>query len=245
MRVGCLLSYKRLAGIHRAVVLVVCLVCAVRPSFSQPRTPTKSELPKERANTFSLYGGMGVKLGAAPAMVDYINTIADPSQRASDFATDVEFFGGTEFPLGDEWGGALEYAYLFKSYTLATSNAGTYTLFYNIQMPTAIVQYVIPGKGYFVKFGGGIGYHAGSVEQSNSLYGTDSTYTARGFGIKANIVGETAFDEHLFGYISGDMRWEFFGKLKNSKGNELRNFGQTASLSMFIVGIGFGLIYYF
>jgi hypothetical protein len=64
-------------------------------------------------------------------------------------------------------------------------------------------------------------------------------------GIKAHVVGETAFDEHLFGYISGDMRWEFFGKLKNGGGNELRNLGQTASLSMFVVGIGFGLIYYF
>lgn len=239
------MSYERLAGIRRTVVLVVCLVCAVRLSYSQPRTLTQSELPKERANTFSLYGGMGVKLGAAPAMVDYINTFADPSQRASDFATDVEFFGGAEFPLSNEWGGALEYAYLFKSYTLPTSNAGTYTLFYNIHMPTAIAQYVIPGKGYFMKFGGGIGYHVGSVEQSNSIYGTDSTYTARGFGIKAQAVGETAFDEHLFGYISGDMRWEFFGKLKNSSGNEMRNLGQTASLSMFVVGLGFGLIYYF
>lgn len=242
---GCLLSYERLAGIRRTAELAVVLVCAVRLSYSQPRTEIKSELPKERANTFSLFGGMGVKLAAAPAMVDYINTIADPSQRASEFATDVEFFGGAEFPLGDEWGGALEYAYLFKSYTLPTSTAGTYTLFYNIHLPTAIAQYVIPGKGYFVKLGGGIGYHVGSVEQRNSVYGTDSTYTARGFGIKAHAVGETAFDEHLFGYICGDMRWEFFGRLKNGSGSELRNLGQTASLSMFVVGIGFGLIYYF
>jgi len=199
----------------------------------------------ERANTFSLYGGMGVKLGAAPTMVDYINTIADPSQRASAFATDVEFFGGAEFPVSKEWGGALEYAYLFKSYTLPTSNAGTYTLFYNLHMPTALVQYVLPGKGYFVKLGVGIGYHAGSVEQSNSIFGTSSTYTSHGFGAKAQVVGETEFDEHLFGYISGDMRWESFGKLKNSSGSELQNLGQTASLSMFIVGLGFGLIYYF
>jgi hypothetical protein len=243
--VGCLLSYDRLAGIRRTIVLFICLVCAVRISYSQPQTLAKSDLPREKANTFALYGGMGVKLGAAPAMVDYINTIADPSQRASDFATDIEFFGGTEFPLNAEWGGALEYAYLFKSYTLPTTNAGTYTLFYNIHMPTAIVQYVVPGRGYFMKFGGGIGYHVGSVEQSNSMYGTDSTYTARGIGIKAHAVGETAFDEHLLGYISGDIRWEFFGKLKNSGGNELRNLGQTASLSMFVIGIGFGLIYYF
>jgi hypothetical protein len=188
---------------------------------------------------------MGVKLAADPTLVDYLNTLADPSQRVNDFATDIEFFGGVEFPVTNEWGGALEYSYLFKSYTLPTSNAGTTTLFYNVHMPTAMVQYVIPGAGYFVKFGGGMGYHVGSISQTNSLYGTDSTYTARGVGIKAEAVGQTAFDEHLFGYISGDMRWEFMGRAKNAAGNELRYSDRAASLSMFIVGVDFGLIYYF
>ena len=227
---------------------ILLLLCGVIPSVTataQSRDEKKPDALKERENSFALFGGMRIDLAAAPALVDYINTFADPSQRAADFATDVEFFGGAEFPLSDEWGGAVEYAYLFKSYTLQTAYAGTYTLFYNVHMPLFMAHYIVPGKGYFVKLGGGIGYHLGSVTQTNSIYGADSTYHTRGVGMKAQIVGQTAFDDHLYGYISGDLRWEFFGELKNANGNELRNLGQTASLSMFAAGVAFGLTYYF
>ena len=239
------MSCEKSSILKVAFFLAVPLFLLGNPSYAQPSAERKGDIPKERPNSFSLYGGMGVKLAAAPGLVDYINTIADPSQRAADFATDIEFFGGTEFPVSEEWGGALEYGYLFKSYTLPTVNAGTYTIFYSVHMPTAMVQYVIPGKGYFVKFGGGAGYRVGSVKQTNSTFSTDSTYTAHGIGFKAEAVGQTAFDEHLFGYISGDLRWEFMGELKNTAGNELSNRGQSASLSMFAVGVCFGLIYYF
>jgi hypothetical protein len=188
---------------------------------------------------------MGIDLAAAPTLVDYVNTLADPSQRATSFATDIEFFGGAEFPVSDQWGGALEYSYLFKSYTLPTAVTGTYTIFYSLHMPLAMVQYIIPGKGYFVKLGGGIGYHSGLVEQKGSLYGTDSTYTTKGIGIKALAVGQTAFDEHLYAYISGTTRWELLGNVKDTRGNILQNHGQPASLSMFVVGLAFGLTYYF
>ena len=239
------MSFERIIIVAKTALALICVVFTTNVALSQSRTENTVGPPKERTNAFSLYGGMGVKLAADPALVDYVNTLVHPSQRVDDFATVVEFFGGVEFPVSNEWGGAIEYSYLFKSYTLPTFNAGTYTLFYNVHMPTLMVQYVLPGAGYFVKFGAGMGYHAGSISETNSLYGTDSTYTARGVGIKAAVLGQTAFDEHLFGYISGDLRWEFLGKVKNAAGNELWNQGQTASLSMFVVGVAFGLIYYF
>ena len=141
-------------------------------------------------------------------------------------------------------GGALEYAYLFKSYTVSVGDVGTYTAFYSMHMPTAMVHYVVTGEGYFLKFGGGIGYHTGSLEQKDP-YGNDITYSAHGVGVKAQAVGQTAFDDHLYGYIGGDMRWELMGKLKNDNGSVLQNHGQVASLSMFVVGLSFGVIYYF
>ena len=205
----------------------------------------KKEGPIERANTFSIYGGMGISLAADPHLVDYINTLADPSQQAGEFATDIEFFGGAEIPVNEDWEGVIEYSYLFKSYNLATYGAGTYTIFYNLHLPVAMVQFVVPGKGYFVKLGGGLGYHTGSVEQKASYYGTDSTYTAHGIGVKVQAVGQTAFDEHLYGYIGGMMRWEFLGEPKDKNGSVLQNHGQTASLSMFVLGLSFGLTYYF
>jgi len=193
-----------------------------------------------------MYGGMGIAITAAPGLVKYLNTLPGLPQQVTDFGTNVEFFGGAEFPLSVEWGGALEYSYLFKSYNLPTlDDAGTYTIFYSLHMPTVMVHYVVPGKGYFIKLGGGIGYHTGSIEQKSSLYGTDSTYSAHGVGFKVQVVGQTAFDDHMYGYIGGDMRWELLGKVKGVNGAVLQNNGQSASLSMFAVGLSFGVIYYF
>jgi len=224
--------------------VVLCVLFFAGSSRSQSPDERKAE-PKERANTFSIYGGMGVALAAAPSMVDYLNTLADPSQRVQDFATIVEFFGGAELPVSENWAGGVEYSYLFKSYTLPTGGAGTYTIYYDLKMPTATAHYVSSGKGYFLKVGGGIGYHSGSIEQKSSFYGTDTTYTTHGVGVKVDAVGQTAFDDHLYGYIGAAMRWELMGSLKDSRGDRLQNQGQSASLSMFVVGLAFGLTYYF
>ena len=223
-----------------AVITFVSVCCA---DASRAQAVENGNGLKLRENTFSIYGGMGISIADAPGLVKYLNTLENPTVL-SDFATDVEFFGGAEFPLSFEWGGALEYAYLFKSYTLSVGDAGTYTVFYSLHMPTAMVHYVVTGEGYFLKFGGGIGYHTGSLEQKDP-YGSDITYSAHGIGLKGQAVGQTAFDEHLYGYIGGDMRWELLGKLKSDNGTVLQNQGRVASLSMFVVGLNFGVIYYF
>ena len=105
---------------------------------------------KLRENTFAVYGGMGVSIADAPGLVNYLNSLGDPTVL-SNFATDIEFFGGAEFPLSFEWGGALEYSYLFKSYSLSVGDAGTYTVFYSMHMPTAMVHYVMYGRRIFLK----------------------------------------------------------------------------------------------
>ena len=225
----------------KVAVIIILSMCCIGASRAQA-VASESGL-KLRENTFSIYGGMGISIADVPGLVNYLNTLGDPTVL-SDFATDVEFFGGVEFPLSFEWGGALEYSYLFKSYSVSVGDAGTYTVFYSMHMPTAMVHYVVTGEGYFLKFGGGIGYHTGSLEQKDP-YGSDITYSAHGIGLKAQAVGQTAFDEHLYGYIGGEMRWELLGKLKSDNGTVLQNQGRVASLSMFVVGLNFGMIYYF
>ncbi len=226
-----------------ARIAVITFVCLSWTGASHAQAVENESGLKLRENTFSIYGGMGISIADAPGLVHYLNMLDYPTVL-SDFATDVEFFGGVEFPLSFEWGGALEYSYLFKSYTLPTGDAGTYSVFYSMHMPTVMAHYVVTGEGYFLKFGGGFGYHTGSLEQKDP-YGNDITYSAHGIGLKAQAVGETAFDEHLYGYIGGDMRWEIMGKLKSDNGTVLQNQGQVASLSMFVVGLNFGVIYYF
>ena len=226
-----------------AKIAVITFVSVCWTDASRAQAVESGSGLKLRENTFSIYGGMGISIADAPGLVKYLNTLENPTVL-NNFATDVEFFGGAEFPLSFEWGGAVEYAYLFKSYSLSVGDAGTYTVFYSLHMPTAMVHYVITGEGYFLKFGGGIGYHTGSLEQKDP-YCSDITYSAHGIGLKGQAVGQTAFDVHLYGYIGGDMRWELLGKLKSDNGTVLQNQGRVASLSMFVVGLNFGVIYYF
>jgi hypothetical protein len=229
------------------MVLVSGLVLfAGSGAIAQSSSPERMTAEVERPNSFAISAGMGIDAALAPGFTDYLKSI-DPEEKPSAVATDIEFFGAAEFPVSDRWGIKAEFTYLFKSYNLVSAfDGGTYNVFYSIQAPTLLAQYVIPGKGYFVKFAAGGGYHFGSVSQSVSTYGTSSSYTAKGIGTKIEVVGQTAFDEHLYAYIGGSMRWELLGTVESSDGEKLvYNNGPAATLSLATAGLTFGLIYYF
>ena len=202
----------------------------------------------QRQNSFAVFGGMSINAVAASDIVDYINSVSTYAQRIDNFASAVDFFGGIEFPVGDKWGIKLEHTYLFKSYTILGNAGETYDFFYSVQAPSVLVQKIITGEGYFVKFGAGGGYHFGSAEQKISTDGTTSDYTAKGIGLKAEAVGQTAFDENFFGYIGGHLGWEFLGELHNAAARQTLsqpNDGSHAvKLNYFFAGIRFGVIYY-
>ncbi|MDD8018981.1 MAG: hypothetical protein PHP42_11450 [Bacteroidota bacterium] len=200
----------------------------------------------ERKNSFGIFAGMGVDLVAAGDVVDYVNSLTSYDQRVGNFSTAVDFFGGVEIPVNDEWGIKIEHSYLFKSYSVLGNSGGTYDFFYAVNAPSVLVQRVISGTGYFVKFGAGGGYHFGSASQTVSTFGATTTYVAQGVGIKAELVGQTAFDENFYGYIGGTIGWEFVGKLKDDKGAALVHPGTATSVSLnyFNSGIRFGVMYY-
>jgi len=202
--------------------------------------------PKERENSFAFFGGMGVHVVSAPDFVEYINTVTTFSQRVDDFGTAVDFFGGAEFPMDKEWGLKLEHAYLFKSYSVPGKLGGIYDLYYSTQSPSVIIQKVISGKGYFFKIGAGGGYHFGYASQKVSTFGIVTEYTSTGFGLKAEAVGQTAFDDNFFGYIGGSFGWELFGELKDNKGVNLfaPNSTSPVTLRYFHAGVRFGVIQY-
>lgn len=203
--------------------------------------------PAERKNSIAIFGGMGVHLVSAPDVVDYINTIAAFSHRVDDFGTAVDFFGGVEFPIDDEWGMKVEHSYLFKSYSVLGNLGGTYDFFYSVHSPSLLIQKIISGRGYFLKLGAGGGYHVGYASQKVSTFGTTTEYSADGIGVKAEIVGQTAFDDHLYGYIGGSLGWEFIGELKDKKDVKLTASNSTKPVSVRYVhaGIRFGINYYF
>ncbi len=218
------------------------LLCCCSFLFSQTKP-----VAIERKNSFAVFGGMGVHLVSAPDVVEYINSIAAFSRRVGDVGTAVDFFGGVEFPIDDEWGIKIEHSYLFKSYSVLSNFDGTYNFFYSVQSPSIIIQKIISGQGYFVKLGAGGGYHFGNASQTVSTFGTTTEYSTNGIGVKTEAVGQTAFDENLYGYIGGSLGWEFLGDLKEHNGKKLTapNSTTTVSLRYFHAGIRFGINYYF
>ncbi len=219
------------------------LMCFITMLTAQP----KKSNAVERANTFAVFGGMGVHMVSAPGIVEYINSVSTFAQRVNDFGAAVDFFGGVEFPIDDDWGVKLEHSYLFKSYTVSGNLGGTYDIFYANQSPSVIVQKIIVGKGYFVKLGAGGGYHFGSLIEKVSTFGTTTEYSASGIGLTIEAVGQTAFDDNVYGYIGGSLGWEFMSDLKENNGKKLTlpNSAKTVSLDYFHAGIRFGMNYYF
>lgn len=195
-----------------------------------------------RENSFSLFAGMSVNLINAPEIVEYVNATAAYGQTVDDFATAVDFFGGVEFPVNGEWGIKVEHAYLFKSYNFLARTGATYDFFYAVHAPSVLVQKVFSGAGYFVKMGAGGGYHLGTATETISTFGVSREYSASGAGVKAELVGQTAFDEHLYGYLGGQIGWEWLGEFSGS--DATISLVKTKHLRYFYAGLRFGVTYY-
>ncbi len=186
-------------------------------------------------------GGLGVTLVLATDIVDYINNTYQILPKLGDFATAAEFFGAGEIRLGEEWNLKLEYAYLLKSYDVPTNGFGN-TISYSVHMPTVILQRVIEGRGYLIKYGGGVGYHFGSLTTHFPPF--EDTYTASGVGLKLDGEGDTEFDEHFYGLIAVDVRDDILGQLKDSGDNPLSG-SHNPKLGFLSVGLKFGVVWFF
>src|SRR5262245_5119223 len=85
-----------------------------------------------------LAGGMGVDYFKATEIVNRLTGISN--SQVSEFVAAAEFFGALTFPVGKEWIGKLEYAYLIAGYSVPTAYGGSdFTV--SIHMPTLIMQY--------------------------------------------------------------------------------------------------------
>ena len=189
------------------------------------------------------YNGIAVGLGVsginAPDMIDYLNDNFTPASKLDDFAAAAEFFGSGAFQISSSWGIKIEYAYLIKTYTIPVpiQSFPDNNFTSKIHMPTVLAQYIIPGDGFLFKFGVGAGYHIAHFSQD--LYYSNTQYQTHGVGVKLEAEGNTAFDDHLYGYIAMDIRGDFMNDFKD------RVTGKTVGMNFFSIGLKFGLAYYY
>jgi hypothetical protein len=231
---------------RRSILIEVSLLLAATAMPSPVRSQQQPE--SESRRYYGISAGMGVGALSAASVTDYINAVVQPptDQRLEDFTSAVELFVAPEFQVADQWSVAFEYSLLLKSYSLSSVIAGgTSEFHYQVHMPTAIVHYLMPGNGYWIKLGGGIGYHAGTLTQSLFGGGFGETFKAGGVGVKLEAIGNTKFDESFYGSIGVDLRWGSGGNFTADDGAEATFAGNTADLSFFNIGLKLGVVFLF
>lgn len=224
---------------RQSVFLGFCIFCMLSP-FGGLLSAQQETLER----TVGVSAGMGVSYIDAPNVVDYLNKFAGPAERVSDFTSAVEFFVAPEKWLSPSVVLRLEYSYLLKSYSLSSSY-GLYHFDYSVHMPTLVLDYVFEGDAFYVKAGGGVGYHFGKFSYMFPNSNTEARFASKGVGVKLELMGNTAFGESLYGLIGGDLRLDFIGALKDPDGNGPVGAVDPVRLHFTSVGIKFGLVYYF
>lgn len=187
--------------------------------------------------------GMGVLTHSAPSLADYINTTSMPmaGQQVDEFSSAVELFVAPEVQISDEWALTLEYAALLKSHSINGRGGFLAEFSYVVHMPSVLVHHIVPGEGYRLKFGGGMGYHAARFEQRFPEFGDRNTFTAGGLGITLDATGHTQFDELFYGLVGVQARWDFLGTLRHEDGSPVVNRSDQASPTMNFFSIGLRL----
>lgn len=188
---------------------------------------------------FEVSAGLGIDAFSTPTVTDYINRVAQPREAVEEFSTAVEFSVTTEVKVSAEWSAGLDYNYLVKSYSVEGVGGGS-KFTYGAHMPFLVVHYVIPWQHSRLKVGGGAGMVLSTFEEQ--LFGGSSIrrYQARGGGVKLEAVGNSRFDDHLYGVIAADIRWVFGGTFHD--GTSDASIGTVrAEGGYFTVGLKFGI----
>ena len=195
-------------------------------------------------NAFSQYevrAAMGINFGSTPSLKDYINQIAGYNEMGS-FNSSVMFSGEFDYNVSQTYDLGLEVAYLLNSVTFSTF--GTYDFSYHVIMPTVTSYYVIRGEGYNFKFGGGVGVRLASADESLPATPGATNYTSTGFGFLLRAAGNTRLSDNFYVYVSGDLRYNLNGNLKDWNVHHSSNYNQV-NLNTFSAGVNLGISYFF
>lgn len=196
------------------------------------------------AQDFSLSAGFGLSYYNTPSLVHYLNFLGATNITAGSFTSGAEFFVRADYLIGSGWSVGGEFAYLSQNYT---TNYGK-QLNYSYTLPSLTIHKLFYGDGFFMKYGGGIGYHFASLNVPVVPDGTIG-YFSKGLGIKADVSVDTKLGTNLYALIGIQVQEEFLGNLTGSSGQQLQyndNYG-IHPINMFLSGVGIflGLSYYF
>ncbi len=182
---------------------------------------------------------MGIDFVSVPDLKKYLES--NYTDILSDFSSAVNFSGSYGRMLGENNQLEIELGYLLSSYN-ASSSLGNYDLTYSIIMPSLLYNYVINGKGYNFKLGGGAGLRFLSVTEKLPSDPNNYNYSSLAYGFILRVAGNTAIAENVFAHIGADVRYDIIGKPdEKATGNKVGN----VNFSSLSFGIRLGISYQF
>ena len=186
---------------------------------------------------------MGLDYKSAPSYRDYINfnhafTQAD---QIPTFKSSVCFASEADYKLNPNFALGLEYNFQIDSYNNTYSSGGSYQISYNLQRPSLVAYYILPGEGYQFKFGGGVGLRY--VSLSETIYSA-TKYYATGAGLLLKSEGNTKLSDHFYALIGVNVRYDITGKLSTPSQNLTNNeSNENVNLNSVSFGIYFGITF--
>lgn len=191
-----------------------------------------------------LTAGMGINFVSQASLKDYINrnfgNVA--GDKLNTFFSSVEFNGEGTYSISDNFDLGLEYAQSIFSYNTSLGYT-VYDLSYTMHKPSLVAYYVIPGKGYEFKFGGGIGLRFLSLTEKIAK---EVDFSSVGWGVLGRIEGHTSLTNNLYAVITGDIRVDLPGDAKDSNDkNFVDGSGEIIGLNSIAFGVKLGISYHF
>ena len=185
--------------------------------------------------------GMGINYSANSSLKNYLNANFNAGNSVlSTFSAQVEFFGEGVYSVSDNFQLGIDYGLSVYSYNNTSSI--NYELSYTVHKPSVVAYYVIQGKGYKFKFGGGVGLRIVNLDEK--IFSTVN-YSGTGFGFLARAEGHTSLGGNLYAMLAADMRYDLINNLSSENKRFGDNSGGEVNLNTFSVGVKIGISYFF
>lgn len=186
---------------------------------------------------------MGLDFKYASSYRDYINTSFAMSNQLPSFKSAVTFNATADYKLDEDYAIGIEHSILIDSYNAQFGVGGVYELAYEIQRPTLIGYYIIPGAGYQFKFGVGLGLRFVSLSERIL---TEINYKSSGYGFLLKAEGNTLLSQNFYALIGGNLRIDKIGDVENNgKFIVNRNTKENLNMNSISFGIYLGITYTF
>jgi len=187
-------------------------------------------------------GGMGISFVYTPSLNDFLTNFSS-SEEIPSFNSTVEFYIEGDYSLKPSFQLGLEYVYSLYSYN--TSLQGfNYELNYQHYKPSLLAYYVIPGKGYKFKFGGGAGVRILNLDQK--IYGATESFEAIGYGLLIRAQGHTTLGGNFYINIGTTARYDHPGVPENDNGELYNNIlDEPVNINSLSISVDIGISYFF